>query len=133
MALTADRNTPYRNGDTISAPVAASTVIYAGALVCADASGNAVPGATATTLTYLGRASEHVDNSAGSAGDVSIAIDHGKAFAFKNSGADAVTQVSLGKPCYIVDDETVAATDGTSSRSAAGKVIGIDSEGVWVL
>jgi hypothetical protein len=66
MALTVDRNTPYRNGDTISAPVAASTVIYAGALVCADASGNAVPGTTATTLTYLGRASEHIDNSEGS-------------------------------------------------------------------
>ena len=33
---------------------------------------------------------------------------------------------------YIVDDETVAKTDGTATRSAAGKVVGLDSDGVWV-
>jgi hypothetical protein len=32
-----------------------------------------------------------------------------------------------------VDDETVAATNGGSTRSAAGTVVGIDDDGVWVL
>ena len=44
----------------------------------------------------------------------------------------SVVQADLGKTCYIVDDETVAKTDGTATRSAAGKVVGLDSDGVWV-
>jgi len=38
----------------------------------------------------------------------------------------------LGKTCYIVDDETVAKTNGTNTRSAAGTVVGVESDGVWV-
>lgn len=132
MPLTADRNTPRQPGKIIPVPVAASAKIYAGALVVANASGYAAPGSTATTLTYLGRAEEAVDNSSGSNGDKSVQVRRGEAFKFKNSGSDAVTQASLGKTCYIVDDETVAATNGTNTRSAAGVVVGIESDGVWV-
>lgn len=130
MALAKDRNTHSRARDTIVVPVAAATTIYAGALVAANASGNAVPGSVATTLTYLGRAEEQVVN-AGSAGDKSVTVGRG-VYKWKNSGSDPVTQASLGKACYIVDDETVAATNGTNTRSAAGIVVGLDSDGVWV-
>lgn len=132
MALAKDRNTIYKKGGLVVVPVAASAVIYAGALVVANSSGFAAPGSVATTLTYLGRAEEAVNNASGSNGDKSVQVLRGKAFLWKNSGADAVTQASMGKVCYIVDDETVAATNGTSSRSAAGIVIGVDSTGVWV-
>ncbi|MDO6805390.1 hypothetical protein Q4595_23250, partial [Wenyingzhuangia sp. 1_MG-2023] len=92
MALTKDRNTPMQDAEIISVPVAAGVECFAGGLAAATATGYATPGETATTLTYLGRFEEHVDNSSGSAGDVSVVIRRGKAFKWKNSATDAVTQ-----------------------------------------
>jgi hypothetical protein len=131
MALAADRNTPLQDAEVISVPVATGVTCYAGGMACANASGFATPGATATTLTYLGRFEETVAN-AGANGAASVIVRRKKAFKWKNSGSDAVTQASLGKVCYIVDDETVAATNGTNTRSAAGIVVGVESDGVWV-
>ncbi|SDX88468.1 hypothetical protein [Nitrosomonas halophila] len=132
MALSADRNTPMQDGELVNVPVATSVTIHAGALVALNASGFATPGAVATTLTYLGRAEERVDNSGGANGAQTVNVRRKKAFKWKNHGADAVVQADLGKNCYIVDDETVAKTSGTSTRSVAGKVIGIEADGVWV-
>ena len=132
MALTQDRNTPYSDGEMIAVPVAANAVIFAGGIAVANASGFATVGSTATTLTYLGRFDESVSNTGGANGAVDVMVRRKAAFKWKNSGADAVTQASLGKVCYIVDDETVAATSGTNTRSAAGKVIDLDTDGVWV-
>lgn len=133
MALAADRDTPMKDGELIQVPVAASVKIYAGALVAANATGFATPGAVATTLTYLGRAESQVDNSTGAAGAKMVLVRRKKAFKFKNHAADLVVQADLGKPCYIVDDETVAKTNGTATRSAAGTVVGIDADGVWII
>jgi hypothetical protein len=132
MALAADRNTPMKDAEIVSVPVAANAVIYAGAIVVANASGYAAPGSMAANLTYLGRADRYVDNTGGANGDKTALVRRGKAFKWKNSSSDALTQAELGKICYIVDDETVAKTDGTSSRSAAGIVLGIEADGVWV-
>lgn len=132
MALAADRNTPQKDGELIPVPVAADVKIFAGALVAANATGFATPGAVATTLTYLGRAEGLADNTGGADGAKTVIVRRGKAFKFKNAAADLVTQASLGKACYIVDDETVAATNGGNTRSAAGTVVGVESDGVWV-
>lgn len=132
MALAADRNTPMKDGELIAVPVATNVKIYAGALVVADSGGYAAPGSVATTLTYLGRAEEQVDNTGGANGAKTVLVRRGTAFKFKNSGADAVTQASLGKVCYVVDDETVAATNGGNTRSAAGTVLAVEADGVWV-
>lgn len=131
-ALAADRNTPHKDGELIPVPAAAAKRIFAGALVVATATGFAAPGSTATTLTYLGRAEESVDNSAGADGDKTVLVRRKKAFQFANLAADPVTQASLGKVAYIVDDQTVAATNGGNTRSAAGKVVGVDAAGVWI-
>ena len=131
-ALTANRDTEKRNGDLFSAPVAASQTIYQGALVALDASGNATPGATATTLTGYGRAEELVDNSDGDAGDLNVTVSKG-VFRFANSAdTDEITRAEIGNNCYIVDDQTVAKTDGTSTRSVAGEIVDVDTKGVWV-
>lgn len=130
-ALTADRNTPKMSAEQLGVPMAA-VKIFAGSLVAANASGFATPGATATTLTYLGRAAETVDNTGGVAGAKLIRVDRKEAYKFANLGADMVTQADLGKSCYIVDDQTVAKTSGGATRSLAGKVVGIDVDGVWV-
>ena len=133
MPLTTDRDTQERaNNKLHNGPVAASKLIYAGALVALDASGNITPGATATTLKGAGRAEERVDNSAGAAGAKSVNFKKG-VFNFANSASgDAITRADIGNDCYIVDDQTVAKTHGTNTRSVAGKVVDVDARGVWV-
>lgn len=131
-ALTKNRDTPMKDGVLFSAPVAAAKTIYAGALVALDASGNITPGAAATTLIGAGRAEEYVDNSGGSAGDLSVTFRKG-VFRFGNSAStDAITRAEIGDNCYIVDDATVAKTNGSNTRSVAGKIVDVDAGGVWV-
>lgn len=132
MSLAADRNTQMKDGELIPVPIAANVKIFAGALVAANATGYATPGAVSTALSYLGRAEETVDNTAGAAGAKTVTVRRGKAFKFANSGADAVTQASLGKLCYIVDDQTVALTNGNGTRSPAGIVLAVDADGVLI-
>ncbi|MCM2318068.1 MAG: hypothetical protein NDI93_01920 [Pseudomonas sp.] len=129
-ALTRDRNTPLKNAELIGVPAAASAVIHAGAIVAANATGYAVPGSTATTLTYLGRAEESVDNTGGADGAAAVLVRRLNAFKWANDGS--ITQAHQGKTAYIVDDQTLAATDGTGTRSAAGRIVGIDTDGVWI-
>ena len=131
-ALTQDRNTPMRRGEAYTDPVAASTTIYAGSLVCLDSSGNAVPGSEATGLIARGRAEQRVDNAAGSAGDQYVPVRPG-VFRWTNSASsDEITRAEIGDTAYIVDDQTVAKTDGSGSRSAAGTIEDVDAQGVWV-
>lgn len=129
VALTQDRNTPRRLGDEGNHPVAASTEIFAGGITVLDASGNAAPGSAATGLKAVGRAEEHVDNGAGSAGDKSVQTRKGT-FRFENDGS--IDRTDIGATAYIVDDQTVANNDDTGSRSAAGKIDDVDADGVWV-
>ncbi|MBI1201485.1 MAG: hypothetical protein GC182_03130 [Rhodopseudomonas sp.] len=130
-ALSADRNTPRAEGD-IKSLGAGAQLIYAGAIVMRNASGYAVKGATATGLVGVGRAEERVDNSGGSAGDLPIKVRPG-IFRYANSASgDLITIADINKPCYAVDDQTVAKTDGTGTRSIAGFIDAVDSVGVWV-
>ena len=132
MALTKDRNTKRRDGVQYSDPVAAATRIFAGSLVCLNAAGNAVSGSTATTLTARGVAQEQVDNSAGAAGALRIESSRGT-FPFANSATtDEITRADIGATAYIVDDQTVAKTSGTNTRSVAGVIRDVDSDGVWI-
>ncbi|MBP9100482.1 MAG: hypothetical protein KBF68_03705 [Nitrosomonas sp.] len=131
MALAADRNTEMMDGELLSPPMA-DTLIYAGALVAVNSAGYATKGQAATGMTYFGRAEEQMDNSGGSAGDKNILVRRGKAFKWNNSGTSAITQADLGKVCYIEDDQTVSKTDQAGTLSAAGTIVGVDSDGVWV-
>lgn len=131
MALTAARNTPERAGNVDAYPVAASTTCYQGGIAVLNA-GYSEPGSTATGLVAIGRFEETVDNSAGADGAVSARVKPGR-FRFNNSAsADLIAQADVGQDCYIVDDETVAKTDGTGTRSRAGKIAAVDANGVWV-
>jgi len=132
MALTEDRNTPHQDGKILNVPVAAGVICFAGGIACINAAGLAVPGTATTGLTYLGRFEENVDNHLGDDAAITINIRRKQAFLWANSSADVVTQSALGKFCYIEDGETVSLTDGSSSRSVAGIVIGLDADGVWV-
>lgn len=131
MALTADRNTPIKGRDLLSLPVKGATKIFAGSLVVL-ASGLAKPGATATGLKAVGRAEEQVDNTNGGDGDLRVTVRRGT-FRFANStSGDAIALSDYGATCYVVDDQTVAKTDGSGTRSAAGIIRDVDPAGVWV-
>ncbi|MCC8341609.1 hypothetical protein LNN35_02190 [Pseudomonas stutzeri] len=129
-ALTRDRNTPLKNAEIIGVPAAAGAKVHAGALVVANATGYAAPGTTAVGLTYLGRAEESVDNTSGANGAATVLVRRLNAFKWGNDGS--ITQAHQGKTAYIVDDQTLAATDGTGTRSAAGRIVGIEPDGVWI-
>lgn len=130
-ALAQDRNTPRAEGDIKSMLMSAS-LIYAGSIACRNATGYATKGAVSTTLIGVGRAEERVDNSAGAAGDKRIKVRPG-VYRFNNSASgDLITIADIGKPAYIVDDQTVAKTSGTNTRSIAGFIHGVDDIGVWI-
>ncbi|MDR3561898.1 MAG: hypothetical protein P4N59_10755 [Negativicutes bacterium] len=131
MSLTHDRNTPYRSRDFITLPIEANTTIFAGSLVAVNAAGNAVPGSTATTIKAVGRSEQYVVNNPGAAGAQTVTVRRG-VFKFANDSADPVAVANLLANCYITDDQTVAATSATNTKSVAGKVIEVDSDGVWV-
>ena len=133
MAATENRDTVARNQfGLLPMGVADGVHIYAGTLAVKNATGFAEPGSTALNKVALGRAKEEVDNTDGADGDLSITIEEGE-FKFDNSAAgDAITVADIGSDCYIVDDQTVAKTDGTGTRSKAGVITGVDDDGVWV-
>lgn len=132
-ATTQDRNTPHRDGELIAVPLASGAKVLAGTLACASATGFGTPGATATTLAYLGRFEEAVDNTAGADGALTALVRRGRAFKWENDAADPVTQASLGRNCFVVDNQTVAKTNSGNTRSQAGLVVGVDADGVWVI
>ncbi|MCU0905547.1 MAG: hypothetical protein MUE83_17025 [Tabrizicola sp.] len=96
-----------------------------------NAAGFLTKGATATGCVGVGRAEKTVDNT-GAAGAAVVEYRTGS-FLFANSGGgDLITIADIGKACFIVDDQTVAKTDATATRSRAGIVDGIEGTGVWV-
>lgn len=129
MPLSAARNTKERLGEVFDIPVKAATTCHQGSLVVFDA-GYAAPGRVATTLIAAGRCEETV--TAVATGDAVARVKRG-IFKFANSSAgDLIAQADVGTDCYIVDDQTVAKTNGTNTRSRAGKVVAVDGDGVWV-
>jgi hypothetical protein len=131
-AATSDRDTKARDGRDFGFPVAGATKIFAGTIVVIGATGFATKGATALNLKAIGRAKETIDNTLGANGDRTIGVERG-CFRYANSAAaDAIALADVGSDCYLVDDQTVAKTDGGATRSKAGKVRDVEANGVWV-
>lgn len=131
-ATTVERLTQRRRADDFSFPVAAATKILAGTIVVLNSAGNAEPGATATGKAAVGMAKETVDNTGGAAGDAQVPVARGT-FLFANSAStDEITNADYGAECYVVDNQTVAKTHATNTRSVAGVVRGVEAAGVWV-
>lgn len=129
-ALAADRNTAYRENKLYEHPVGTAQKIYAGAIVMRNATGYAVKGVTATGQTPLGVAQEQVDNTSGADGAKTVKVRRGL---FKFAQDATITRVDIGGTAYVVDDQTVADNNGTSTRSALGVIRDVDSDnGVWV-
>src|SRR5215831_6771744 len=112
-------------------PMAATAVVFAGAMGATDTSGNVVDVTNTTGLKVWGRIKAGVDNSAGAAGDKRAVIQMG-VFKWKNQSDDKVVLGDRGKLCYAHDNQTVAHT--STGLSAAGWVVDIADDGdVFVL
>jgi hypothetical protein len=130
VALAADRNTPRMEGDERQGLLGANQAIFAGAILMRNASGHLIEGATATGSIGAGMALERLAST--TAGVTPIRWRPG-VYRFANSSAgDLIAAADIGLLCYIVDDQTVAKTSGTNTRSPAGFVEGVDAQGVWV-
>lgn len=129
MALTAARNTVKADSLPLpsrgSAPLAATTTVFEGGMVCLDTSGRMVPAsATAGLSAVVGRASDDYDNDPGAAGAITGEYVPG-AFWWDNSGT-SVTVADIGSLCYAVDDEAVHRNQ-SGSRPIAGVILDVDA------
>jgi len=134
MALTAPRATAQiQNPEKRNLPVAANVAVWQGGLAML-VGGYVKPGAVATGGLGVGRFSASVSNIGGAAGAVSVDVRTGVFKFFNSSGGDAITNANIGATVYIVDDETVALTNGSGTRSPAGTVFLVDPDdnGVFV-
>jgi len=106
-------------------PLAATIVVYAGAMVCLDtADGMYKIGVASTTLINAGIAQESVDSTGTAAGATLCNIKFhrpitGRWF-LNDSGGGAAVAASRGNDCYIKDDQTVTMT--STGASKAGRV-----------
>jgi hypothetical protein len=140
-ALTGPRNAP-RLGDTsiperLSYPIAANIFCHQGGMAALNSSGQAVPAGSGTAATIaIGVFLDETDNTtsstqgwSGLAGAVNCEIQRG-AFAMDNStSADLIANTNTSLPCYVVDDHTVALTDGNGARKFAGYILGVNVAG----
>lgn len=123
-----------------TAPIAANTLIRKGWLVGFDANGRVVPGGTIASgcVAGVGVASATYDNRTGSelggaAGAVDVEIEFGVfGFLTKTGGGDDIAADDVGKVCYVVDNQTVALTNGADTLGIAGFITEVRNGFVYV-
>lgn len=135
-ALSAARLRTTRPDTTLNLPVKALAQIYQGGMVAKLAGVAIAARAAATrvemnTLRIVGVADVDV---LGGAVDGDKVIDVAKGvFRFANSAdGDLIAKADIGSYCFATDDQTVAKTVGGGARALAGRIIDVDSVGVWV-
>jgi len=107
MALTADRKTKYREGIEVEYLVKANTEIFAGSLVCVDATGYAVPAGDIAQHKFVGVARQWVNNTGGN-GAVTILVRRRGIFEFE---ALSIAITDVGKNMFVVDEDTFDESD----------------------
>ena len=127
-ALTADRTRDISAKNNMEGlppmDVAASTTLYMGGFVSRDATGNAVMASDTAGEVVVGVCPEGVDNSAGSAGDKTVAPQNGQIELFEIV-ASSLTKADIGLVAVISTDQDL--TDATTATNdiPAGRVVGI--------
>lgn len=131
-ALTAARNTPSALGDIRTIPVLANAKIFAGAMVQITAAGFADKGTATVANVTVGRAEATADNTGGANGAINVKVRRGVHRYANSTAGDLIARTEIGKTVYVVDDQTVAKTNGAGVRPAAGICFDVDAQGVWV-
>jgi hypothetical protein len=126
---TADRNTQLKVSVEIKAyPVAATTDIFGGTLVCLTTAGYAVPCADTASYIAVGVAEGRADNNPGSAGDIKVRVRSGVALL----NASSITQAMVGSMMYVVDDNVVDDGVGTNGISVGPLLEYVSTTSGWV-
>lgn len=131
-ALTAGKPIKTRQGAQRSVGLKAGAKVYAGGIAVLTSTGYAQAGATATGLKAIGYFETDADNSAGADGAVQVSVRRDVVQLVNSTSTDAITAADINAVAYIVDDQTVAKTNGGGTRSAAGRIVDVDAGGVWV-
>lgn len=137
MAATTVERTTLEYGDgrgvkLVPVKMAGNVKIIKGTIVCL-AAGFATPGAVATGLKCIGKATETVDNTGGAAGAKTVLVEAGT-FQWNNGTAgDALADADVGATVFVLDNQTMVKTNpGGNTRSAGGVLIALDAAGPWV-
>lgn len=131
MALSADKQTQYKEGVEIPLPVGAEKKIYAGSLVVLDGTTRlAEAGSDASGKVFAGVSREYVDNSLGAASAKTVLVRRRGLFLFDIAAA---TQADVGKAVFVVDDQTVGLAATTDNDIYCGVIAAVESATqVWV-
>lgn len=145
-ALTAPRNNVTKGLDKVlftnlDVMLKANAVVFQGALIMMQG-GYGKPGAAgvgwiAAGFADLSPAFPSVtagasDGAVHSGGSQFIRVKQGVGTFNNSSAGDAIAQANVNQLCYVVDDQTVALTDGAGTRSIAGVIMEVSSSGVLV-
>lgn len=128
VAQKVDRKGPDAVNALVAVPVG-SLAVLEGGMCQLDSSGKAVP---ATDVSGVGPVMGVFESSAAASAAASLVRRGCFAFASGTAG-DAVTQATVGKLVYAINDHTVGATSSSGTRPIAGLVLEIRADGyVWV-
>ncbi len=117
-----------RSGVKRAYPVKAATALHVNTIAVL-AAGLAVPLSAATgTEKCAGLVTFSVNNT-GANGAVRVEVEAGE---HKFISSDVAIS-DVGSTAYFVDSKTVSKSHATNTRPAAGKIIQVDDDGVWVL
>jgi hypothetical protein len=143
MALTSDIHYErWGVGDTtapIIQPLGGSVTVYRGSIALTDSSGNvknaSSPLSTDTCWGIIaGFGPGNVDlspgviNSSSVASAVTAAIYQGAFLLASGTGSDQLSQSTVGKQVYVINEYTVGLTSGGGTRPVAGVLVNISTE-----
>jgi hypothetical protein len=136
MSLTQAIERMRKNGNRIvNGKVAASAVIYSGALLAFNATGFVVNAADTVGFQFAGIAAGNADATGKADGEVTIAIDYDTTLYIPFATA---TQADVGKLVYAIAEDVIALS--SVNITVMGKITYYDSDGstagstkgVWV-
>jgi hypothetical protein len=121
MALTAHKSRKIKDPDDIKVRnmnVAASTVIYNGAIVAIDGSGDVTPAPASQATQVVGIARNGFDNSASltATTDRPLVVEIGQVELFEFDAA--IDDTDVGSAVWYVDDEQVSTTNPATIAGA---------------
>ena len=113
-----------------SFPVGANQVAEYGWLAMIDqTTGMCVVGGSGAGYIGAGRFAGPIDATGKADGELVVDVDFGVFYWANSGGADAISAADFGKACYVVDNQTVALTDASGTRSVAGIVYEVRADG----
>lgn len=106
-----------------------SDEFYEGAIVCHNASGKIAVGADTANFLIAGICSKRITT--GSSNTTKIPFEFGHIERLENNGN--ITANHQGQSAYLVDDQTVGLAADVTNNVVVGRIVEVDSDGVWVL